>query len=58
MGGFSALMSLKFGEDTGYQNTSEFLAATVGILTCLRTTEDAESHVVIDLRGDSVSALQ
>ena len=52
------LLSLKFGGDSGYQNTSEFLAATIGILTCLRTTEDAESHVVIDLRGDSVSALQ
>ena len=52
------LLSLKFGEDSGYQNTSEFLKAIIGILTCLRTTEAAESHVVIDLRGDSVSALQ
>ena len=53
MGGFNGA-----SEDSGYQNTSEFLAATIGILTCLRTTEDAESHVVIDLRGDSFSALQ
>ena len=52
------LLSLKFGDDSGYQNTSEFLAATIGILTCLRIAESAGSHIVIDLRGNSVSALQ
>ena len=53
-----SLLSLEFGDDSGYQNTSEFLAATVGILTYLRVAENDGSHVVIDLRGDSVSALQ
>ena len=52
------LLSLEFGDDSGYQNTSEFIAATVGILTYLRVAENDGSHVVIDLRGDSVSALQ
>ena len=52
------LLSLEFGDDSGYQNTSEFLAATIGILTCLRIADDDGSHVVIDLKGDSVSALQ
>ena len=51
-------LSLEFGDDSGYQNTSEFLAATIGILTCLRVAEHAGSHVVIDLKGDSISALQ
>ena len=52
------LLSLEFGDDSGYQNTSEFLAATIEILTCLRVAGDDGSHVVIDLKGDSISALQ
>ena len=30
------LLSLEFGDDSGYQNTSELLAVTIGILTCPR----------------------
>ena len=53
-----SLLSLEFGDDSDYQNTSEFIAATVRILTCLRVAENDGFYVVIDLRGDSVSALQ
>ena len=56
--GVIALTELKFGEDSGYQNTCEFLAATIGVLSCLRFQPKDESYVVIELRRDSVTALQ
>ena len=52
------LTELRFGTDSSYQNTCEFLAATIGILSCLRFQPVGESYVVIELKGDSVTALQ
>ena len=53
------LVELKFGEDSSFQNTCEFLAATSGALSCLRfQPPDDGSYVVVELRGDSVTALQ
>ena len=54
--GVAPLTSLEFGTDSGFQNTSEFLAATIGVLACLRL-EVEEGAVAIELRGDSKTAL-
>ena len=56
--GVIPLVELGFGDDSSYQNTCEFLAATIEVLSCLRCRPKDESYVVVELRGDSVTALQ
>eukprot|EP01038_Epipyxis_sp_PR26KG_P003912 gene3912-5615_t len=56
LGGFAAsLDSLEFGVDSGYQNTSEFIGLLVGLWGMSRL---GLMHSVVELRGDSISALQ
>ena len=55
--GVAPLTSLNCGTYSSFQNTSEFLAATIGVLTCLLLEEADGTPVVVDLRGDSKTAL-
>eukprot|EP01041_Mallomonas_annulata_P010888 gene10888-biopygen5275 len=56
VGGFAAVHDfLGFGEDAGYQNTSEFIGLLVGLWGMRRL---GFAHSVVELRGDSESALQ
>ena len=61
MGGSAVdLSSLDFGEDSSYQNVSEFIAATMGLVGLrLLLARDGSSAPLgnVEMRGDSMAAL-
>ena len=48
------LRGLEFGEDSSYQNTSEYIGAVLGLIGLLKMNVRS---VDIELRGDSIAAL-
>jgi hypothetical protein len=58
LGGCSLdITSLDFGVDASHQNTAEFLAATLGIRGLMAFEGFSASSKSIEMRGDSVTAL-
>jgi hypothetical protein len=54
-GASQSLLSLGFGEDSSYQNTSEYIGALLAIVGAIAM---GHMHLGLGLRGDSMSALQ
>ena len=55
MGGSAiSITGLAFGDDSSYQNLSEFIGATLGMIGLIKL---GVKGVDVSMRGDSVSAL-
>jgi hypothetical protein len=54
-GGAADLTQFEFGTDSGYQNTSEFIGAVVGVIALIKLGIRGEG---VKLRGDSKTALK